>query len=292
MIGKSLVGFVVLCSTYMLLMHAFPGLTVSQNQNQTNYIKAEQYLYASDVAKPVVIVGTSLSARLVADSLPGAYNLAFGGMSVTDGLAIVERSSQKPRLLLIEINLFYKTGSARFLEPLFNPVNYQLKKYFVSLRSDKQPIALATAALIRVLKNAKGHRGQSSGRKAEKDPPFQQQVFSNYLTQYNILPDTTAVTGSLKMLKTAVVALQREGIKIVFLEMPVNEGLIRSPRHQYLSHAFRAAFPSSLYTYVPNQKWNFRTTDGLHMNRMEAQKFTKYLRTWYQQTYPNSLTKL
>lgn len=282
MIGKALIAFFGLFAAYTGLMVVCPGINVSQNQNQTNYIKAEEYLYSAHTAHSITVVGTSLSARLIADSLPGFYNLAFGGMSVIDGLTIVEHSTRKPRMLLIETNLFWKSGSARFLEPLFNPVNYYLKKYLLSFRSDKQPIALATAGLIRATRGLKVRKAGASDRVTSKEIPFQQKVFNERVAEYTKLPDSVAVSSGIEMLKTEIAALKKAGVEIVFIEMPINEELTRSTRHQYLSRAFRAAFPTSLYTYVPKRNWGFKTTDGIHLTGREAQAFSGFLRSWLQ----------
>ncbi len=250
MIGKSLLGFLVLTLLYALAMAAFPGLSVSQNQNQTNYIKAEQYLYSDSAARPVVLVGTSLSARLVMDSLPDFYNLAFGGMSVTDGLAIVGRREEKPEMLLIETDLYYKAGSATFLEPLFNPINYQLKKYLTASRSDKQPIALATAGAIAGVKNIKKSTRETDAPKAEKEVSLKQRVFEDQRTVYATLPEAESVARELVRLQQQIGTLEKQGVKIAFVEIPINAELINSVRQKYAGRSFARLFrPTATRTY-------------------------------------------
>lgn len=282
LIRKSLLGLLVLSLLYALAVAAFPGLSVSQNQNQDNYIKAEQYLYSdSAAARPVTVVGTSLSARLVMDSLPDFNNLAFGGMSASDGLAIVDRRERKPEMLLLETNLYYKTGSADFLEPLFNPVNYSLKKYLVAFRSDKQPIALATSGAIAAVKGLKRSERDSSASGPKKEVLLQQRAFEEQLKAYATLPEQRDVQRELAALKTQIQGLEKQGVKVAFLEVPINAELVNSLRQTYTRRQFRQAFPPERYTYVPVKVWNFKTTDGLHMNRDEASRYSGFLHEWY-----------
>lgn len=291
MISKSLLVFGFLCVGYTVLILAKPSLTVSQNQNQTNYIKAEQYLYGDRTNLPVTVVGTSLSARLLTDSLPGFYNLAFGGMSVSDGLDIIKHTEQKPRILLLETNYFYNQSSARFLEPLFNPVNYYLKKFLFSFRSDKQPIALATSEAILAVKGLReGQSVQKSSQVMNGGATFQQGAFEELKRKYATAPDTIEIRLALENLKKQIITLQSQGVEIIFQELPINPALSISVRQQYARVAFRIAFPPSQYRYVPKQNWNFKTTDGIHMNRTEAIEYTMYLRSWYLKNYPSDHT--
>lgn len=282
MIRKSLLGFLVLSLLYALAMVAFPGLSASQNQNQTNYIKAEQYLYSDSAARPVTVVGTSLSARLVMDSLPEFFNLAFGGMSVTDGLAIVSRRDKKPEMLLLETNLYYKAGSASFLEPLFNPVNYQLKKYLTAFRSDKQPIALATSGAIQAVKDLKRSGRGSDVPKTDKEVPLQPRVFEDQRKTYATLPEALTIKRELAALKAQIENLEKQGVKVAFMELPINAELVNSARQKYTRQQFRRIFPPERYRYVPDKVWNFKTTDGLHLSKTEAERYSVFLRAWYQ----------
>ena len=281
MIYKSLLGFLVLSLFYTLAIVAFPGLSVSQNLSQTNYIKAEQYLYSDSADFPVTIVGTSLSANLVADSLPEFFNLAFAGMNASDGLAIVSHRNKKPEILLLEMNRYYKASSADFLEPLFNPVNYQLKKYLTAFRSDKQPVALATSGIIEAIKNLKNYNRVTKLPDAIEKAPFQQWMFETYLKEGYTLPDSLGIWRELARLKAQIVALEKQGVKVVFVEIPINAKLVNSPRQKYTRQQFRRAFPPDRYQYVPDKVWNFQTTDGIHFSKAEAQQYSGFLHAWY-----------
>src|SRR2546421_7447687 len=109
MIKKTIVSaliFFVAYNMYLSLAHPEPG--TGQHQWQKNIILIQNYADKYQ-GSPVVIVGTSLSARLYNDMLPtGFYNLGLAGGSIFDGLEVIRQSRKKPKYLLIETNIFYK----------------------------------------------------------------------------------------------------------------------------------------------------------------------------------------
>lgn len=61
----------------------------AENVPVANQMSAQKFLY--EKAPNAVILGSSLSGRIRSDLLTdGSYNLALGGLSVWDGLAVVE----------------------------------------------------------------------------------------------------------------------------------------------------------------------------------------------------------
>lgn len=241
MIARSFFCLLALSAIYSLVIAGFPEWSGSQNQKQDNYIKVGKYLYGDPVGRPVAVVGTSLSARLVTDSLPEFSDLTFGGMSVLEGLAIVEHRQTKPALLLLETNLYYKEGDANFLSPLFNPINYFLKEHLASFRADKQPVSLLTKGTIGLLKSRKNNAAAETIEK--KDVPFQESAFAEQRRDYAQLPDTADASRRLADLKKQVTALQQRGVEVAFVEMPINAELVNSIRQQYARRTFRAALP-------------------------------------------------
>ena len=73
---------------------------VLTHQWQDNVNKAQQYVY--EKSRDTVMVGTSLSSRIIADSIPMVTSLSFGGCSVEDGLMIILYKGYTPKFILIE----------------------------------------------------------------------------------------------------------------------------------------------------------------------------------------------
>jgi hypothetical protein len=278
MVKKTLLLFVLLFTLYTLLVLKFPKMGITQNQNQENAVKAEKYLYENSEHATVAVVGTSLSARLVMDSLSDFTSLAFSGMSLSEGLSIIIRKPQLPKIVFLETNFYWYNASPEFQNTVLNPVNFYLKEYIPSFRSDRQPLALATHELIRFLKGLR----QSEESALEDDPQiFQADVFENTLEDYKTIPDSNAVAARAEELKQQIEWLEKEGVKIIFFEMPIHSQLIHTVKYQYLKGKLRSFFPESKYSYVPCQPWEVTTTDGIHLTYRESLQFTLYIRDYY-----------
>lgn len=208
MIKKSLLLFALLFMGYTALVLKFPEMGVAQNQNQENTLRAENYLYETSQHQTAVIVGTSLSARLEMDSLSGFKSLAFSGMSLSEGLSIIIRKPQLPKVVFLESNFYWYNESPEFQNTVLNPVNFYLKEYIPAFRSDKQPLAIATQKLMRFLKNQRHSEGSEI---EDESQVFQKDVFENFKEDYKLLPDSGAVTSRAKELKHQIEWLEREG---------------------------------------------------------------------------------
>src|SRR5258706_16224197 len=84
-----------------------------QYQYQENVIKGQRYLYDAETPENVVI-GTSLSNRLLTDSLKNLYSLSLAGLNVFDGLHIVLAKKDIPKNIYIEFNYFFKPQNKQF----------------------------------------------------------------------------------------------------------------------------------------------------------------------------------
>ena len=96
LIEKSVLCCVMLLIGYSLLLKCLPQLSASQHQWQSNLIKAEKYLYDDHQPAKNAIVGSSVSERLVMESMPGFENLAFSGLGVLDGLDLLRYKDHLP----------------------------------------------------------------------------------------------------------------------------------------------------------------------------------------------------
>jgi hypothetical protein len=285
MIKRIILLFLVLFGIYELLLRLNPTWSISQNQNQDNFVKAERYLFEERRAQSITIVGTSLSARLVMDSLPSCYNLSFGGMSLQDGLQIINHGTHRPQVLLLETNFYYKNGSTDFLGSVLNPVNLFLKKHIQAFRADKQPIALLTDKIKRIIKGNKGNKSNSTERVQTNHAPFQERVFQDFIKEYSSSPDTALIETHLLQLKQKLVLLEKGGTRIIFFEMPLNPILQQSVRCRYVSKKIQEYFSPTHYTYLPKKDWQFETTDGIHLKTDEATAFTCFLKDYLTKHY-------
>jgi hypothetical protein len=300
MIRKTLFTFAGLFCLYAFILWKMPNLSATQNQNQTNYIQAEKYLYEDHSNRPATLVGTSLAARLQIEQLPEFNNLAFGGLSIYDGLDIVIKGDAKPKFLFVEINFFTKKASNEFLNAVFHPVTFRLKKYIPLFRSEKQPLGIFAQETIYMLKNRnkKASFGDARNKTRNNDTiplltkkdsmhlksitPPNETVFKGFVKDYSKKITNEFINENLKNLKGKIDTLSKMGVEVIFFEMPINSELVESEQYIHNMAEFKKVFPDQLYSYVPTKYWGFQTADGIHLNQKEASVYTHYLKAFYQ----------
>jgi hypothetical protein len=288
MIKRILIVTVIL----FILYSAFVGFvaptwwTASQHQWQDNVIKAEKFIYDTDSAENVII-GSSLSCRLAADSLPGVYNLSFAGQSIYDGLSILSHKKQVPKNIFIEMNVVLRKENEDFTSVLNSPVLYYPKKIIPSLRNDKQPLGVLGLQLNNriVRKTIIKLKSFIPGSQNERDTKLEQQkmlqkLLDLKLQSYSKAPDPVLLAECFNRLKKDVTALEARGAHVVFFEMPVNYQLNSLEMATVIRETFYEKFPAPAYEYIAfPDSVSYETTDGMHLNKQEALSYTGYLRS-------------
>jgi len=271
MIKKTLISAVILFLLYNLFL-AFVKPTAGQGQHQwqKNRILIENYADHFQGCK-VVIVGTSLSARLYNYLLPDSYyNLALAGESVFDGLNIVKQSAKKPKYVLIETNIYYKEPDKELGEGVFNPMMIQLRQWLPSFREENQPANLLGPLFTKAGRSDKS--GQNMNDTAIVNTLLRQRIKDN-----QVLPDTNMLNKSILTLKNDIKELQAEGVKVILYEIPIHCKLYTTTRYIVPKRKFMAAFPATQYTWLPDADCAaYQYSDGEHMNYESSGKFVDW----------------
>jgi hypothetical protein len=288
-IKKSIIVTVIAFIGYSLFISFIaPQRSASQHQWQDNIIKAQKFIYNDRDSIDALIIGSSLSCRLIMDSLPQVYNLSFGGQSIYDGLDILSHKSNLPKHVFIEMNFALRGESKEFTSSLYSPFLYYPKKVFPALREDKQPLALMGSLLNNKVVSVFFLKLKSlfnlTAKKSSTDNTVKRDVFSTMLQlqvdDYSKAPDRGYVQYCFARLKQSLSALEERGVKIIFFEIPVNSTLVDLPKPVAIRSVFYREFPATKYPYIPFAfDVNYKTTDGLHLTREEALSYTIYLRS-------------
>jgi hypothetical protein len=287
MILKSILVFIFLLLGYSFFIKKVELPTASQNQNQDNLIKAQNYLFEQKSSPKNVVVGTSLSCHLLSDINNKLYNLSFNGSSIFDGLEIVLNSKLKPSRVFIETNYFFISKSELLTSQLYSPYSYFIAEHFKVFRWNEQPIGKIVShynqlgykivqkhkQIIEKVKYKLGYKEKISSFSSD-------QVFYFNLDEqsknYDILPESNKLLNNLKLLKSYINKLQKSNIEIVLFEMPVNHTLI----NKRLSKRVRAIFNKSdfnKFSFIPvDTTYQYRTTDGVHLKENESKIYTHY----------------
>ena len=293
MVKKIVIVFLILSILYTLLIVFVNPVRWSfiQDMGQDNTLKAQNFLFSSKDDYNKIIVGSSLAERILTDSLPQTVNLAFGGESIYDGIAIVKAKKKYPRFLLIETNMVMRPVNSNFTSQFSNPFLLFLKKYVVSFREDKKPVvALAEGAkgLVHqaVLLKQKLH---STGTNTPVPAPVNDKVVYGGATKWAVemnrkdfsqLPTAKVIDDKFKKLQQEVDFFKKKGCEIVFFEMPINYTLVATPLPVEIRKDFLKYFPENEFKYIKvPENMRVETTDGIHMNYQDATVYTSYLKS-------------
>ncbi|MBN1981130.1 MAG: hypothetical protein JW795_06340 [Chitinivibrionales bacterium] len=274
MIKKSVITFAIITTVYAFVMQLWqPQWNTAQNQWQENVIIAQHFLYEKYKTVDVVIIGSSLAARITADSLPKTcFNFSLGGQSIHDGLKVIAECPQKPKLVLIEMNMILRGCDKRFTGELFTPVIGNLKRRCNFLRNSNQPIAI-------LLGKIKSSRSGSSAQKFETtvDSVLFNKLISSKIKEYSDLPDSKLIESQFKLLRQTVDRIESYGTAIAFFEMPVDSQLTYCRLPLVIRENFNHYFPHKRYTYLmPPSGFPLATTDGQHLDNPSARRYSSY----------------
>ncbi len=265
---KSALVCCILLLLHSVVVYFFPHVGYPTHQWQKNLVKAQNYLY--DNSNDDVVVGTSLSYRLL--DIPHVSNLSCGGQSMYDGLGLVlcKPKSQRPKRVFIETNFPFREENSDFQKSLFSPVLYNLHKFIPCTREQYQPICLVSYVLLKLM-----HINPQEGMMNPPKPEVLNQRIEHLISSYKTIDNEKIQWAKLK-LSTMIAELQHTGTEIVFFEMPVNERVKESDNFKCTRTFFAENFPKSKYHYLPNDESVYLTTDGQHLAYTEQIKYTDY----------------
>ncbi len=273
MVRSSLLVFAVLVFGYAAFIKvANVDWDTSQHQTNGNRIKAEKYVFSDEVAGATVIVGSSLSYRIVLDSMPaGTSNLGFGGLCSYDGLQLINRTGKSPARVLIETDLLFKAPDVAFLDAVFQPGLYDLRRFAPILREENQPSGVLFGWL----------KGRAKEARSEATIAGDSMAVSTVLLEANrdslsIVPSEEKQASAMAMLEQEVRSLEARGVEVIFLEVPIADELMNSPLIGRARKVIEERFPDHRFIQVaPGSHW--RTADGLHLERHSAQRYSGWL---------------
>jgi hypothetical protein len=280
MIKKSILIALVL----VLIFEAFVRLSniqwdTSQNDKSANLISAQKFIYnfpQEEIANDTVIIGSSISRKLVTDSLgPDYINLAFNAWSSYDGLQLVRLTKKKPACLLIEMNVVGYQKLQEDVASSLSPVSYYPNKYFKSFQLQNQPVGL----LVGYFKNRlKSKMEAMRAQKRENQELYDLNLKMEKEKLVNVLPDSV-FEQRFAGLKELIGNFKQQGIAIVFFEVPFDEQLMNTATVLKTRAYFHKYFPDNEYKYVGLPPVNdFIYSDGIHLSIKSAVIYTRYLK--------------
>ena len=297
MIKKALIFCLILCVVYTIITGYYaPTWSTSQHQEHSNFIKAEKYIHqVGSNSFDNVIIGSSLSARIVMEKLPeNFHNLSFLGGSIHDGLEIIKNTSNNPKRIFIETNNLFVDENEKFVSSLLNPVLCFAKTHLRIFRSENQPIGIfgnyryvdaifgRTLTFYRALmkkilpyKMSKSAKTKLKNRSKTIDFMFQQR-----LEHYSNLPDESTIRKFTTLLSEDVSIIEQRNIQVIFFEMPVSPNLSGLKKPIEIRNIINKHFVKNQFIPQPDCK-DYKTTDGTHLIRESAITYAKYFKEYF-----------
>ncbi len=269
MIKKSFLSFLVMFGIHAVITYLLPSLGMATNQWQDNMVKAQQFLYDEDA--DTAMIGTSLSARILPDSIPSVRSVAFGGCAVEDGLRLILSKPKAPHCVLVETNLFLRNGNDELVEKMTKGIIPQVKRWIPSLRESNEPICLLSGLMIK----AAGINPQAAAMTVDMEQL--KESIKRHLADDKSLSDTE-LAQRMETIKPLLIQLEQKGTKLIFFEMPIHQELYHLKELEQTRQAVRKAFPKTRYAYLPNDTTTYLTTDGLHLDYEGQQRYSHFIK--------------
>ena len=284
MVKRMFLTFAVLTLAYTAFVKWVPiAYDTGQHLQGSNRIKAEGYLYGEGDAPHDVIVGSSLAFRMVADSLePGTYNLAIGGLSLQEGLDIIARSRRWPKRVFIETNILFRKYDEGFIKAVTDPVMFAARTHAPVLRERNQPSGLLFGW---VKEKAKQELGTEEDLNAPLDGNTEvagKFLLDEQLVLYKKIPGGDTTARHLDRLAASVAELEAHGVEVAFFEMPLDTRLMEMPLAEVSRALIHHRFPEHRY-FQPAPEDPYITTDGLHLRKESARRWSRAFRQALQQ---------
>ena len=246
----------------VFLRTAQPGGDSGQDQFATNRIRLENYVDQNHAVDGVV-VGSSLTARISIDAWPSGWRvLSQAGGSALTGLEVIDAVGAKPRAVLVEINTLDIEQRSGDAQSVVAPARRMLRQLLWFTRTANRPANLLVSAM-----------------RQNKDVPAIERPlpdFSSQLGQHRLEYDKKpgpSLPQNLRQVKGMVDKLRREGVQVIFFEMPVDQSLQNLVRARRIRSASLSMFPPHAYCWRAVggvQKWS--TMDGIHLLAQDGRK--------------------
>lgn len=284
MIRKAILTTLLLLLAYSLFIYAFRShiQRTAQAVEQRNTVKAEEFLYENGRYADTIVVGSSMSSRLLFDNLPSRYyNLSLEGMGAIDGLRLIAQANKAPRLLLVEINTLDHAPDTTFFAGLAKKGwTRLLREYVPFTRLKYQPVGVIKALL------RDWHSSTQPELPETIDTAFVTKVLQERLTHLSDMPDEAVLQYRIGLVANHIHAFQQKGTQVIFFEMPTDSRIRNSMVNSRLRELVDSVFSVTSFAHIQFPTEIYQTTDGVHLPRVECARYTQYLYQQLKQTQP------
>lgn len=275
----------LLCMFLLVLYQAmiFSGwITPSDGINlaQINEIKAQRYTYGKNSDIKMVLVGSSITAKIQADDIGDEVsNIAMRGGSTQTGLEIVKRKQSKPSILLVEINeTIAREMDRELISSLYNPFLSFLRINLPMFRQEYRPVSVLLYGLTRLVQWKRESR-----EKNILNSPLREKLIERKEKEGNSpLSDEKKKiiikeAGKIKK-QLSEIAKNPNRVRVVLFNVPGEPQLENTLMKKQVRELMKELFPRDSFEWLQNPNRTWKTTDGVHLTIADAKAYGVYLR--------------
>ena len=284
MIKRSLItALVFLLGYHFILPHIPKGYLWIPGQQRANYARAQKFVHDSP-ADSKVVVGSSMANELSQDILgPGIVKLTFPAGGSFTGLDIIRDTGKKPGVLLIETNTLLRGSDEGLVGDVTSGWRRQLREASPALKEEGRPSNYAVGYLNGWVKRFCNLGNKLTGKgkapiaavDAPADPSLLENVMRVNRETLNRKPDPAKLAETVNRFGEQIDALAAAGTRCVFFEMPIDSSLQGLAEPVAVRTAMEQRFPRDRYTWIDIPHRDYRTSDGIHLVRDEADEVTR-----------------
>lgn len=279
MIQRALLTTGVLLALYSGLIYYLGHSIVHSGQTvgQRNIVKAEDYRYESASLYDTVIVGSSMSNRLVMDSMGvGCYNLALSGLSSPVGLQLILHSEHWPQLIYVEANSLLATFRTDQIPTLSDPPAWQfIHEKIPFMRQKYQPVGVFKAVFRDWHYGKRQFVFLETGEQV--DSAFFKKEIDVQIKVRQQIPSDTFLRKQTQTIYKQFDLFKKHGTQIILFEMPVDQRIKQLASSQAIHNALLDACHVRNIPFITLPEGAiYQTNDGVHLTNAECVRYTHY----------------
>ncbi len=284
MIKRSLItALVLLLGYHFILPHLPKGYLWIPGQQRANYARAQKFVHDAP-ADTKVVIGSSMANELSQEILgTGIVKLTFPAGGSFTGLDIVRNTGKRPSVLLIESNTLLRGSDEGLVGDATSAWRRQLRDVTPALKEEGRPSNYAVGFLNGWVKRFCNLGNKLTGKgkapvaaaEAPADPAMLENVMRVNRETLNRKPDAAKLEDAVRRFGEEVDALAAAGTRCVFFEMPIDSSLQGLEEPTAVRNAMQQRFPRDRYTWIDIPHRDYRTSDGIHLVREDADEVTR-----------------
>ena len=259
-----------LYSTYLEFNPPYPYL--SQSQSRDNLSKIEKFQLLKKIPS-LVIVGSSSSNLLISDIISSSgFNLSIPGFNSITGLKILEKENIMPDTILVEALSLNRKEMYDIHDEVYGGIKGSLKGYFKFFQEDYRPMNFVGYYTIRffekiVYSSLERERAHFLLNYSKKN------IDDKIIKQVSVKDLGENLDDFFNYLKR----IKENGRKVILFETPLSESVKKSNRA--FSEKLRDEAKKRGFNFIKDYSEELFFTDGVHLDKESAIKFSHYLRS-------------